>query len=66
MNNERLVEQLQILKSNCISYKYIADNTNIPTSTFYYYLKHNRFPYSARKRIEEFINKEFKEILEDE
>jgi len=66
MSNEKLIEQLQILKNNCISYKYIADNTDIPTSTFYYYLKNNRFPYTARKRIEEFIIKEFREILEDE
>lgn len=66
MNNERLIEQLNILKSNCISYKSIADNTGIPTSTFYYYLKNNRFPYNTRKRIEEYIIKEYREILEDE
>ena len=66
MSNDKLIEQLQILKSNYISYKSIADNTDIPTSTFYYYLRRSSFPYNARKRIEEYINKEYREILEDE
>ena len=66
MSNDKLIEQLQILKSNYISYKSIADNTDIPTSTFYYYLRRSNFPYNARKRIEEYINREYREILEDE
>lgn len=66
MNNNKLMEQLYILKSNHISYKSIAEKTEIPLSTFYYYLKHCSFPYSARKRIEELINKEYKEVIDDE
>ena len=66
MSNERLLEQLVILKLNGISHKSIAENTEIPTSTFYYYVRNNRFPYTARKRVEEYINKEYREILENE
>ncbi len=66
MSNDRLIEQLAILKLNGISHKSIADNTGIPTSTFYYYVRTNKFPYTARKRIEEYIIKNYREILEDE
>lgn len=66
MSNDRLIEQLAILKINGISHKSIADNTGIPTSTFYYYVRNNRFPYTARKRVEEYIIKNYREILEDE
>lgn len=66
MSNEILLEQLATLKMNGISHKSIAENTGIPTSTFYYYVRNNRFPYTARKRVEEYIIKEYREILEDE
>lgn len=66
MSNDRLLEQLTILKINGVSHKSIAENTGIPTSTFYYYVRNNRFPYTARKRIEEYIIKNYREILEDE
>ncbi len=66
MKNEQLIDSLVTLKNNGISYKYIAENSDIPTSSFYYYLRNNSFPYFARKQVTEFILKEFKEILEDE
>ncbi len=66
MSNDRLLEQLTVLKINGVSHKSIAENTGIPTSTFYYYVRNNRFPYTARKRIEEYIIKNYREILEDE
>lgn len=66
MKNEQLIDSLVTLKNNGISYKYIAENSDIPTSSFYYYLRNNNFPYYTRKQVEEFILKEFKEILQDE
>ena len=66
MDNNQLLESLEHLKSEGISYSYIANNCDIPKSTLYYYIKKQFFPYYARKKIEAFIIKEFKEILEDE
>lgn len=66
MTNERVLNDLSILKENGISYKSISDAVNIPKSTFYYYLRVNKIPYTARKRIEEYIYTTYKEILENE
>ncbi len=64
MKNEKFIEVLKQLKEEGISYKSLAQNSNIPTASFYYYLKNNRFPYTARKQIEAFILNEYREIIE--
>lgn len=66
MTNERIINNLISLKQNGISYSSIADALEIPRSTFYYYIRVNKIPYDARKRINEYIYKEYKEILNDE
>ncbi len=66
MTNERIINNLIVLKENGISYSSIADALEIPRSTFYYYIRVNKIPYDARKRINEYIYKEYKEILNDE
>lgn len=66
MTNERIINNLIALKENGISYSSIADALEIPRSTFYYYIRVNKIPYDARKRINEYIYKEYKEILNDE
>ncbi len=66
MTNEKIINDLCILKENGISYKSISDAIEMPKSTFYYYLRVNKIPYEARKRIAEYIYKEYKEILNDE
>ena len=66
MNNEELFEAIKTLKNEGVSYKEIYDNSNIPKSTFFYYMKNQRFPYKARQRIEMYIKKEFKELLKYE
>ena len=66
MTNEKILNDLIILKQNGISYSSISDAVEIPRSTFYYYIRVNNIPYNARKRIKEYIYKEYKEILNDE
>lgn len=66
MTNERILNNLITLKENGINYSSIADALEIPRSTFYYYIRVNKIPYDARKRINEYIYKEYKEILNDE
>lgn len=66
MTNERIINDLITLKGNGISYKSISDAIDIPKSTFYYYIRINKIPYEVRKRVEEYIYKEYKEILENE
>lgn len=66
MDNKQLLESLEHIKREGISYSYIANNCDIPNSTLYYYIKKQFFPFYMRKKIEAFITKEFKEILEDE
>lgn len=66
MNDEELIEVINTLKDEGISYKEIYDNADIPKSTFSYYMKNQKFPYRARKRIESYIREEFKELLKYE
>ena len=66
MNNEELIEAINALKNEGITYKELCDNAEIPKSTFTYYMKNQKFPYRARKRIESYIREEFKELLKDE
>lgn len=66
MNNEELIEAINTLKNEGISYKEIGDNADIPKSTFAYYMKNQKFPYKARKRIESYIINEYKELLKYE
>lgn len=63
MNNEELIEAINTLKNEGITYKEICDNADIPKSTFAYYMRNHKFPYKARKRIESYISEEFKELL---
>ena len=39
MNDEELIEVINTLKDEGISYKEIYDNADIPKSTFSYYMK---------------------------
>ena len=66
MNNEELIEAINTLKEEGISHKEIYDNADIPKSTFSYYMKNQKFPYKARKRIEIYIKKEYEELLKYE
>lgn len=66
MDNEKIINDLITLKENGISYKSISDAVNIPYSTFYYYLRVNKIPYNARKRIGEYIYTEYKELFKNE
>ena len=66
MTNDQLINNILRLKEEGITFKYIANSCDIPTSSFYYYIKNNKIPYFARKQIEEFLLKEFKEIIKDE
>ena len=66
MTNEKILNDLITLKQNGISYKSISSAIDMPKSTFYYYIRVNKIPYEARKRIEEYIYKEYREILENE
>ena len=66
MTNEKILNDLIALKQNGISYSSIADELEIPRSTFYYYIRVNKIPYEARKRVKEYIYSEYKEILNDE
>lgn len=66
MKNEQFIEVLKQLKNEGVSYKQIAKDSNIPTSSFYYYVRNNRFPYTARKQVEEYILREYKELIDNE
>ena len=64
MKNDEFIEMIKILKDEGISYRSLAHNSNIPISSFYYYLKNNKFPYNARHQIEEYIFSNYKELIE--
>ena len=65
MKNKEFIEILKRLKEDeGISYKSIARSTGIAPSSFYHYVNNNMFPYTARKVVEEYILKEYKELIE--
>lgn len=64
MTNEQLIDALKILKANGISYKYLSTQCNINTSSMYTYINKGAFPYLMRRTIEEYINNNFKELIE--
>ena len=64
MKNKQFIDLIKRLKYEGIAYKTLAQNSDIPTSSFYYYLKNNRFPYDTRKQIEEYIFNNYRELIE--
>ena len=64
MKNEELIECLLKLKDEGISYKYIANACDIPTSSLYTYINTKRFPYFVREKISNYINNTFKGVFE--
>lgn len=64
MTNEQLLMILLKLKDEGISYKYIANISNIPYDTFYFYRRCKNFPLDARMAIEESIKDKFKEYID--
>ena len=65
MTNEQLLMILLKLKDEGISYKYIANISNIPYDTFYFYRRCKNFPLDARMAIEDAIRDKFKEYLDE-
>ncbi len=64
MKNKQFIEIVKKLKDEGISYRSLAINSNISASSFYYYLKNNKFPYNARKQMEEYILSNYRELIE--
>ena len=65
MTNEQLIDNLKELKKNGISYKYIATQCSLTTSSMYSYMNKGEFPYLTRRTIEEYINNNFKELIKE-
>lgn len=65
MTNEQLLKVLARLKDEGISYKYIANISNIQYDTFYFYRRCKNFPLEARMIIEDAIRDKFKEYIDE-
>lgn len=65
ITNEQLLKILSRLKDDGISYKYIANISNIKYDTFYFYRRCKNFPLEARMSIEEAIKDKFKEYINE-
>lgn len=66
MSNEELIKTIKLLKQDGIAYRYIAKKCNIKESTFYDYLRREKFPYFEREVITKYVKEHFKEILDNE
>ncbi len=65
MTNEQLLHLLLVLKNEGISYKYIANISNIQYDTFYFYRRCKNFPLEARIVIENAIREKFGEYIDE-
>lgn len=65
ITNEQLLDVLLRLKDDGVSYKYIANLSNIQYDTFYFYRRCKNFPLEARIVIEDAIRDKFKEYLDE-
>ena len=65
ITNEQLDNVLLHLKNDGISYKYIANISNIPYDTFYFYRRCRNYPLDARIAIEESIKNRFGEYIDE-
>lgn len=65
MSNEELINVLNALKLEGVSYKYIAKISDIAYDSFYYYRRCKQFPLLERMKVEEALNKQFGEVLDE-
>ena len=65
ITNEQLDKILAQLKNDGISYKYVANISNIPYDTFYFYRRCRRFPLDARITIETALRDKFGEYIDE-
>ena len=65
ITNEDLDRVLMRLKNDGISYKYIANISNIKYDTFYFYRRLRNYPLDARIKIESALNEKFGEYLDE-
>lgn len=62
MKNEDFIKVLRLLKSEGVTFKAIANASNIPIDRFYHYLNYNKFLYEIRKTIEDTVLVKYKEL----
>ena len=62
MKNEQFINVLRQLKKEGVTFKAIANASNIPIDKFYHYLNYNKFPYEVRKKIEDTVLIKYKEL----
>lgn len=66
MRNNQFISILKQLKDEGISYKKLAEELKIPYSSFYYYLRNNKFPFDKRAIAETYILNKYGELLDYE
>ena len=65
ITNEQLDKVLLKLKNDGISYRYVANISNISYDTFYFYRRCGKYPLDARIAIEEALRKKFGEYIDE-
>ena len=65
MSNEEIMNILNWLKSEGVSFKYLAKQSDISYDTFYYYRRCKQFPLLERKKVEKAIIENFGEVLDE-
>lgn len=65
ISNEQLNDILFSLKNDGISYKYVANISDISYDTFYFYRRCKNFPLDIRIRIEEALREKFGEYIDE-
>ena len=66
MKNEQFITMILQLKEEGVSYRKIAENSNISPSLFYYYLRTGKFPYERRIELAEKIKQVYGGLLDNE
>ena len=65
ITNEDLNNILMRLKNEGVSYKYVANISDIPYDTFYLYRRCGKFPLQSRIEIERALKERFGDYLDE-
>ena len=65
ITNEQLLNVISKLKEDGVSYKYVANISNIQYDTFYFYRRCRNFPLEARLVIEKALRDKFGEYIDE-
>lgn len=65
LTDNQLETLIERLKQEGVSYKLVANISNIPTTTFYFYRRSKHYPLEVRQQIVDALYKRFGDMIDE-